>query len=353
MSTTKAPEVGVVVLNWNGWGDTRECLTSLARLHGNPRVYAVDNGSVDGSLDRIRRAFPDVTLVPLPENRGFPGGMNAGIRAALEDGCDYVLCLNNDMTAEPDLLERLLEAAEEGVVPYPAIHQWAWPSRIDNLGQRIHLPTGLTSMVAHGARRPPAGVEADYTEVPFLSRAQLRRLGGWDERYFAFYEDADLGLRIRAAGWRLRCVPEARVYHKRGRTARRVPGLISYYSLRNRLLAVSAHGTRWEYATTLLHVLLATVPFIGLRCLLQRGYKHSFRHVLLGLRDGAFPGINGAPHWQTTRPEAPRPAPAGRAAGDAADVPPALPFPTRGQRTPEAVLWPANSPFVSAWKLVQ
>jgi GT2 family glycosyltransferase len=285
------PKIAIVVLNWNGWEDTRECLESLRRLtYPSYAVYVVDNGSTDSSPERIAETFPEVRLIRLPENRGFAGGMNAGLRAAVEDGWEYVLCLNNDMTADPDLLDALATATrQERVVPYPAIYQYDHPELVDNLGQRIHLFTGITWMVAHGSDSLPERVEADYTEVPLLPRELLNIIGGWTEDYFAFYEDADLGLRIREAGWRLLCVPEARVLHKRGRTAGRIPGLMSYYSIRNRLMVVRRHASAWHYATTVLHILLLTIPYIGLRCLLQRDYKHSFRHILLGLADGLLP----------------------------------------------------------------
>lgn len=285
------PHIGIVVLNWNGWEDTQECLESLRRLrYASYDVYVVDNGSTDGSPDLIQEAFPEVHLIRLPENRGFSGGMNAGLQAALRDGCRFVLCLNNDMVAEPDLLDALAEAArEDGVVVYPAIYRYEDPDVIDNLGQRIHLFTGLTHMVGHGSSRVPPEIQADYTEVPLLPGRLVEEMGGWAEDYFAFYEDADLGLRLKRAGWELRCVPEARVLHKRGRTAGRVPGLLSYYGIRNRLLVVRRHGSPWHYVTTVLHILLLTLPYIGLRCTFQKGYKHSFRHILLGLADGLLP----------------------------------------------------------------
>ncbi len=283
--------VAILVLNWNGWKDTKECLESLRALeHSSTATYVVDNGSTDGSPEKIASLFPEAKLLRLPQNRGFAGGMNAGVQAALEDGHDFVLGLNNDMTVDPRLLEPLLAAAREGkIVPYPTIYQAEEPDVIDNLGHRVNLFTGLTWMVAHGERDPPVSPEADYTELPFLSREALGAVRGWREEYFAFYEDTDLSLRLRKAGWTLLYVPESRVYHRRGRTAGRVHGLVSYYSIRNRLMVVRSHASPWHYLTALLHILLFTIPYIGLRCLLTRGYKHSFRHVLLGLADGLLP----------------------------------------------------------------
>ncbi|MFQ5552645.1 MAG: glycosyltransferase family 2 protein [Thermoplasmata archaeon] len=284
-------EVAIVVLNWNGWEDTRECLESLREISYAPvEVYVVDNGSVDGSPQRIARDFPEVKLLRLTDNRGFGGGMNVGIEKALKDNHDFILCLNNDMTVDPGLLEPLVRSARnQGSVPYPAIYQYEAPHLLDNLGNTINLYTGLPRRVAHGSSQVPPRIEADYSELPLLSKELLEALGDWNEEFFAFYEDTEFGLRMREAGWELVCVSEAKVFHRRGRTARRVRGLVSYYNIRNRLLLVRMHGTRLQYVTTLLHVLLLIIPYIAIRCLVSSRYKHSFRHTLLGLRDGLFP----------------------------------------------------------------
>ncbi len=300
------PKVAVVILNWNGWEDTKECLESLQGLtYPASETYVVDNGSTDGSPERIETGFPDVKLVRLQHNRGFGGGMNAGLQAALRDGHEFILSLNNDMTVDPGIIETLVAVAKSRkVVPYPALYRYDDRDAIGNLGQRINLFTGLTRMVAHGRRELPDRIEADYTEVPLLSLEAQQAVGGWDESYFAFYEDADLSLRLRKAGWRLICVSEAKVYHKRGRTAARVPGLVSYYSIRNRLKVVRSHGSTWHYLTTLLHVLLFTIPHIGLVCLLKPNHKHSFRHILIGLADGLLPWRREiSREWRISNPQ--------------------------------------------------
>ena len=99
----------IIVLNWNGREWTLECLESLrqATLDG-ATVMVVDNGSTDGSIEAVRGRFPDVRVVALPENRGYAGGNNAGIRAALETGAKAVLLLNNATRVAPDFLSHLV-----------------------------------------------------------------------------------------------------------------------------------------------------------------------------------------------------------------------------------------------------
>src|SRR6185436_948902 len=102
-------DVWIVVLNWNRRAETLACLASLERatLDG-VTIVVVDNGSRDGTVEAVRMAHPTVRIVALEENRGFAGGCNAGIRAALDAGAGAVLLLNNDTEVAPDFLAPLL-----------------------------------------------------------------------------------------------------------------------------------------------------------------------------------------------------------------------------------------------------
>src|SRR5439155_8351432 len=108
--------LAAVVLNWNGIEDTVGLLRSLERCRvpdgWSAQVLVVDNGSTDGSVERLRREFPEVEMLALPENRRFAGGNNAGLAAALAAGADAVMLLNNDTVADPGLLEHLIVALE-------------------------------------------------------------------------------------------------------------------------------------------------------------------------------------------------------------------------------------------------
>src|SRR5262245_64755150 len=103
-------DVAVLVLNWNKRDVTLACVASLTAADlGGATIWVVDNGSADGSVEAIRARFPAVRTVALPENRGYAGGNNAGIRAALETGARAVLLLNNDTEVARDFLSPLLE----------------------------------------------------------------------------------------------------------------------------------------------------------------------------------------------------------------------------------------------------
>src|ERR1700761_9533005 len=105
------PKVGIILVNWNAWRDTIECLESLRRLeYPNFSTYVVDNDSADGSADRLKEWDRKVRVIPSGSNRGWAGGCNVGIRAARNDGCKHIFLLNNDALVEPDTVTRLVEA---------------------------------------------------------------------------------------------------------------------------------------------------------------------------------------------------------------------------------------------------
>ena len=126
--------VWILVLNWNNGKVTNECLASLQGLvYDDFRVIVLDNGSTDGSVECIRERFPDVEIMELGENLGFAKGNNAGIRAALARGAEYVWLLNNDTTVDPKALRAMVEKAESdpriGAVG-SAIYYMSQPERL-------------------------------------------------------------------------------------------------------------------------------------------------------------------------------------------------------------------------------
>jgi len=216
----------LVVLNWNGLADTRKALASLGACRVPPGwqvgLMMVDNGSTDGSVEAVRKEFPAVDVVPLPENRRFAGGNNAGLRRALEAGADAVMLVNNDVEAAGGLLDHLLGALERdpqagGAAPLiffdpPRERIWYAGGRcIPWLGYAAHR--GLRAIDRNQFRT----IESTgyLTGCCLLaSRAAWEQVGLLDERYFIYAEDADWCLRARAAGFRLLFVPRAMLYHK-------------------------------------------------------------------------------------------------------------------------------------------
>jgi len=242
------PEVAIIIVIWNGRQDTMECLESLREdTYPRKRLIVVDNGSSDDSVASVRERFPEATVIENHANLGFTGGNNVGIQEAVARGSEFVYLLNNDTTVEPDALGSLVAAAEKephfGLLS-PVMHYFDPPREIWFAGSQIKLGTGL---VIHDNSRQPARTEAPY-EVPWVSgcailmRSSLaRKLKGFDDRYYLTFEDVDLSLRVRQEGLAVVTVPAARIYHKGGRSGKRISGIGYYYVVRNKLLLVRKH----------------------------------------------------------------------------------------------------------------
>jgi hypothetical protein len=209
-----------LVLNWNRREDTLACLGSLVRMEAPGvahRVLLVDNGSQDDSVAAVWRVFPAVEVLALPQNRGYARGMNAGLCRALAAGAQWTLLVNNDAVVAPDLLARLLAAASPpGVgISTPTIFRWDDPSAVwPSAGWRRRLTLAAFDTTA----RPPSPLPYDVDWATgcclLVRRAVWQEVGLFDEGFPFYYEDHDLCLRARAAGWRILHVPAAWAWHR-------------------------------------------------------------------------------------------------------------------------------------------
>jgi len=210
----------VVIPNWNGRDLLARHLPSvIAAVGKNPdhEIIVVDNGSSDGSGELVRRNFPQVRLLALPENLGFGGGSNAGFRAARND---VVVLLNNDMEVEPDFLEPLLEGfTDEKVFAVSCQIFFSDP-------QRKREETGLTQgWWEDGLVRVRHRIDESITTLYpcfyggggscAFNRRHFLELGGFDRLLAPFYlEDTDLGFMAWKRGWKVLNQPRSRVYHE-------------------------------------------------------------------------------------------------------------------------------------------
>ncbi len=234
----------MVVVNWNRRGLLAACLESLEQPQGTAfEAIVVDNGSADGSAEFVERyaqssPYP-VRVIRNCENRGFCAANNQGIAAARGE---YVALLNNDAEAGPRWLASLLAAFEDPAVGMAAskvlVHED--PRIIDKVGHLIYLD---------GQNRGRGTGELDrgqYDRVEevlwpdgcacMYRQAMLDEIGGFDEDFFAYADDAELGLRARIAGWRCLYMPQAVARHHRGATlGRQNPARLTLIE-RNRVL---------------------------------------------------------------------------------------------------------------------
>lgn len=214
--------MAVVIPSWNSAGLLPRCLDSLADQGAELELMVVDNGSADGSVELLReRGVPHVSLA---ENVGFAAAVNLG---AARTRAPAVLALNADAVLEPGAVGRLaaalaadpelggvqprilqLEAGAEGDVGSARLYSRGMALSAD--GRAFEEGAGEAQDSRSAAAREVFGV---CGAACLLRRELFARLGGYDERYFAFYEDVDLNVRARIAGWRFAYVPEAVAWH--------------------------------------------------------------------------------------------------------------------------------------------
>ena len=212
-----AGSVTVIIVNWNGGALLSQCVRHLQAQTRQPdRVLLVDNASTDDSLTQL----PDwhrLTVLRMDSNLGFAAGNN---HAIAQCNTDYVALLNPDAFAAPDWLEQLLQAAQA----HPAAAAFGSrqlcdedPTRLDGIGDCYHL-SGMAWRQGHGHTQQAHHLVAQDIFTPCAAAALYRRapivtLGGFDESYFCYMEDVDLGFRLRLVGHTARYVPSAVVRH--------------------------------------------------------------------------------------------------------------------------------------------
>jgi GT2 family glycosyltransferase len=257
------------------------------------RILLVDNASDDGTVEAVRELYPGVEIIVNDRNLGFPGGFNVGMRHALGEGADYVFIINNDTVVAPDILDNLMRFAGPGDVGMlaPKIYFEDQPNRIWSVGGRCHPCT--LEMTDKGDGQLDRGqwdqvIERDYLVgcALLLKRSLLKDVGLFDAGYHPiYYEDVDLCLRARQAGYRLLLVPSARMWHKVSASAGGADSPRERYLMaRNSVRFFRKHVRSWRW--------LAVAPFrfgsaikTTVRLLLQANYGAAVAYVR-GLRDG-------------------------------------------------------------------
>lgn len=269
-------KVAIIVLNWNGWRDTIECLESIEKVtYPNYEVILLDNGSVDDSAVRIQEwiigrlekwgtvlDFPEDLIKVLAKpiqpvlrtskllfirsvaNLGFCAGNNLGMRIATELDADFLLILNNDTIVTPRFLEPMVSFAmrEEkagligGVICYAdnPTKIWFAGGKFDRFLETHRVLDGADIALL----RKEEYWLSDWISgcMMLIPRKVYEEVGGFKEDLFFWAEEWDYSLRVRHAGYVLAVVPDAVVYHKVGRSAGVLKPISYYYGTRNRLI---------------------------------------------------------------------------------------------------------------------
>ena len=311
LRTTDYPRISIIILNWNGWQDTIECLESLYRItYPNYDAIVVDNGSEDESTEKIKEycegkikveskffeysgdnkpikaieytreeagaeGGKEEEIGDLPSNRkliiikneknyGFAEGNNIGMRyalTALNLNPKYILLLNNDTVVDKEFLDELVKVAGSdqhiGILG-PKTYYYSQPNRIQLTWNKIDFYRGTVFLAGAGDidRGQHNKIrETDY--VPgsclLIKQETIERIGLLDASYYSYWEETDYCMRAKRAVFRLVYCPSAKVWHKISQSASKVAGFSTYYMTRNRFQFMKKYATRRQYLLFLLY----------------------------------------------------------------------------------------------------
>ncbi len=288
------PELSVILVNYKRPKDTIECIDSLLNSSFKDiNIIVVENGSGDGSGEKIRRAAPSISLIKNPTNVGFAEGNNLGIRAALVSHSKFILLLNNDTIVDPDALKWLLSTMDEhqdaGIVG-AKIFYFDKPDVLWFAGGYFnpysafggHYGIGELDSAIHNRERTCTLI----TGCCLLFRREVAlHIGLLDSDYFAYLEDADFCVRTRRSGYALYYQPHAVLYHKVSSTSAWDSPAYIYFNLRNKIFFLRKNANFHQWFPSLPRLVYFYVRQFVRLALKWRDIKKT-RAALYGLVDG-------------------------------------------------------------------
>ena len=335
------PKVSIVILNWNGWKDTIECLESLYQItYPNYDVIVVDNGSEDESLKKLKEyaegkievesqffeydssnkpiKFIEYTreeaeagggkekeIDDLPSNRkmslikneknyGFAEGNNIGMKYALKAlNPDYVLLLNNDTVVDKEFLSELVKVGEgdEKIGIVGAVnYYYDKPGKVWFCGGKINFWNGKVYNI--GVNEMDKGQHDRIREVNYIAgscflieKEVIEKVGMLSPVYFAYWDEADWCVRALKAGYRVLYVPTAKIWHKVSSTSKKIGGFFEYYNTRNTFLFMKKHATEGQYLSFLLYFFGFRFWFTNGMLLYHKNIK-ALTSFYKGIKDG-------------------------------------------------------------------
>lgn len=300
------PSVAIILVNWNSYQVTNDCIQSLQRIdYPNYRVIVVDNGSVDGSGKQLEQAHDPIDVLYSPENKGFTGGNNIGIRYALEQGFEYIMMLNNDTFVEPDFLGHLvghLSAHPETGAVQPRIYFNHDRELLWNGGSYFNHWLGYA--YTQGENQLPKEKHlitknVDWiTGCAFMIRSSvLRQTGVLAENMFIYSEDVDLSFRIKNKSHLLTYVPESVIYHIAGVSNKKkvkdkegyVNPVVHYLNQRNRIWLLKRYTSWYQAPTVLVFNFFYILMVIGYFA--SRGRFRKLKAMIRAVKDGLSDSI--------------------------------------------------------------
>ncbi len=255
---TLKPTVGIVILNWNNYKDTKECLEHIKKqTFKDIEVVIVDGKSSDDSTSKIQADFPEFNYVYLKSDTGYSGGNNVGISFFLKTSVKYILSMNNDVFMNKHCVEELVNEAESNSkagIFGPRMYSYFDKKLFEISGGYVNIfhAKPMPKWVYEDEKSPKEPFLV--TKLPgaciLLPRNVIKETGLMDENFFLYYADTDWQKRISDLGWLQCSVPTAKAYHKVSATIGRGSKKLLYYDTRDFLTYVKKHHNTVELIYT-------------------------------------------------------------------------------------------------------
>ncbi|MEN6414737.1 MAG: glycosyltransferase family 2 protein [Veillonellales bacterium] len=271
--------VYIILINYNSWQDTLECLASLKQLTFlNYKIIIIDNASQDESVQQISRNYPDAVIISSQENLGFAGGNQLGIDFALKEGAKYIWLLNNDTVVHKESLTELVHNAESFPLALLTnkIYKYGTERDIWYCGGDIHWWKGKPFHIRmhqqddQFAKQPYATTWISGCSM--FAKAELFQNYHMDKRYFLYFEDVEFCEQLKKGGISLFVIPKSIIWHKTSASIGKMSHIQAYYSVRNNMYFVSKQANLIHKVVYFPYFIVRTLIF-SLRYRL-RGWKN-------------------------------------------------------------------------------
>lgn len=250
----------ILIVNWNNKNVLLECLRSIRDAGYEKHTLVVDNNSSDASVRALQKDFPGVQILELNENAGYSGGNNLGIKLLIKQSTDYIFILNPDTIICKDTIPKLFKALKStgrtGIVG-PKIYDmkgkiWSCGGVID----KKRFTGGLIGFGENDTGQYDQAREVDYIPgtAMLIKKEVLEEIGLFEEKYFIYYEDTELSVRARKAGYQIAIVPQAIINHKESSSFGKKSEAHSYYMARNHLLFLERNAPIFTKARELIRL---------------------------------------------------------------------------------------------------
>lgn len=245
------PKVFAVILNWNNYTDTIECINSLKNVtYKNFHIIIVDNFSDNDSEAVLRKEYQEYKIIQTGENLGFAGGNNIAIDYCLTQKADYVLLLNNDTTVKPDFLSYIVDAGENdatvGIIGGKTYNYYD-KTRLCSAGANINWLKG-TAAFHRGEGKIDTGEFDERSYISFVpgyfmlvKRTVFEMTGKLDDTYFLGVEEIDFCVKAKRNGFNLLYIPESIIWHKVTASHKKYLPMFIYNGYRNKLIFMKRH----------------------------------------------------------------------------------------------------------------